>query len=291
MKKSNILKCCILSAYMFSHAYVAIADDVAIDNTIAIEPTSTNVNVDSQTSDNSAAVNNHKDASVKAVADDNSNSSTKTPEDKLSTNQPSEDKILDKASETTKSEDDKASVALDDATNNDVAIVKVFVEKLLSDTFAILNSADDVQVKKDKATKLITDSVDLEYMAKYVLGRERRDMDHKKIEDFSDVYKLFFSKTYAASVDSFKGQKVNVNTVKEQQNGDFIVDVQIIDEQNVDNTTSLLFMLHNVEGKKLVFDIVTEGVSLIRTQQSEFVSIITKDGIDALINSLQEKVK
>ena len=52
----------------------------------------------------------------------------------------------------------------------------------------------------------------------------------------------------------------------------------------------LLFKLRNSKGAWAVYDVVIEGVSLISTYRSSFGTIVSKDGVDGLLQQLEEKV-
>lgn len=54
-------------------------------------------------------------------------------------------------------------------------------------------------------------------------------------------------------------------------------------------TLAVDYLMHEVEGRWLVRDIITDGVSLARNYKYEFGQILKKDGIDGLIARLEAK--
>lgn len=175
----------------------------------------------------------------------------------------------------------------------DVASVNQYANKLIQDSLNILSSDLSQDQKVQKTKDLILTNLDVNWMAKYTLGNYRKTLTPEQIKQFTKVYKEYVSKAYADLVKDYHGQKAKINQVTNRSASEFMVDMSIINNGGQgDIKVNYLIRLtkdeHNNEVLK-VSDVITEGVSLIRSQQSEFTNIISSRGFDALLAELNNK--
>ena len=52
----------------------------------------------------------------------------------------------------------------------------------------------------------------------------------------------------------------------------------------------IAYALHQVEGKWRVFDVVTDGVSMVRNYRGQFARILRKDGWDGLLQRMRDRL-
>ena len=177
----------------------------------------------------------------------------------------------------------------------DVTSVNQYANKMVQDGLDILrNDALSQDQKVQKTKDMIVTNLDINWMSKYTLGNYRRTLTPEQIAQFTKIYKEYVSKAYADLVKNYHGQKAKVVQVTNRSDSEFMVDLSIISNDGQGNTkVSYLIRLtkdeHNNEVLK-ISDIITEGVSLIRSQQSEFTNIISSRGFDALLAELRSKL-
>ena len=177
----------------------------------------------------------------------------------------------------------------------DVTSVNQYANKMVQDGLDILrNDALSQDQKVQKTKDMIVTNLDINWMSKYTLGNYRRTLTPQQIAQFTKIYKEYVSKAYADLVKNYHGQKAKVVQVTNRSDSEFMVDLSIISNDGQGNTkVSYLIRLtkdeHNNEVLK-ISDIITEGVSLIRSQQSEFTNIISSRGFDALLAELRSKL-
>ena len=70
----------------------------------------------------------------------------------------------------------------------------------------ILNSTIGDAEKSKQLEKLALDSVDVEGLAKYTLGEERKNLSDKKISEFVTTFKIFFSKNLSNKLKDYSDQ-------------------------------------------------------------------------------------
>lgn len=173
----------------------------------------------------------------------------------------------------------------------DTAEVNKYVNKLVQEGLDILRDGKLSQDQKMQETKqMVLANLDVNWMAKFTLGNYRRTLTPEEINQFTKIYANYVSKAYADLVKSYNGQKAKVIHITTRSDSEFMVDMSIIDTNGQDGIkVSYLIRRANNEVLK-VADIITEGVSLIRSQQSEFTNIISGRGFDALLAELTKKL-
>lgn len=172
--------------------------------------------------------------------------------------------------------------------------IESYVNKLTTQASSMLNDPKlSEQDKISKSSQLIAGNLDFDWMARYTLGRHRRELSENQITDFIKVYSNYVTKIYSERVKNYKGESANIQKVQQLSEGEFIVKTQIAktDEQQAINVD---YLVRNVSKNKepnfKIADVITEGVSMISSQQSEFNSIIINKSFETLIADLKKKL-
>jgi len=144
--------------------------------------------------------------------------------------------------------------------------------------------------KEQKLGDLFDQSVDKDWMAKFVMGKYWRDATPEQRKQYVELYGKFLRKTYVSKFRQYTNQKLDIKNVSAQEEGDFLVETLVLSEKS--QPVKVDYKLRKgTSGKFEIFDIIAEGVSLITTQRSEFASILSRDGVDGLMAKLKERLK
>lgn len=178
---------------------------------------------------------------------------------------------------------------------NEEELLKNYVKNLINDGYNLFNNDKISEEERSQRTaKLLRENLHLEWMAKYSLGRHRRTLSKAKVKEFTKVYSRFVVKAYVDLTQHYKGERANLRTVKQIDDDMFIVKMEIL-KPGTNSPVKVDYLVHQLEhlpGQPFkVGDIITEGISILNSQQAEFNSIIQNQGIDALIADLTEKVE
>ena len=165
---------------------------------------------------------------------------------------------------------------------------KAFVDGFASKVLEIVQHTDwSKSDKQQKIEQLFSDKVDLDFIAKFVLGPTWRTATSEQQQAYLTAYKPFILKNYSGRLTKYSGQTYTLKGARGE--GDVLyVTMLIIDPQG--ETVTLDYRLHEVAGALQIVDITVEGVSLLNTQRSEFKSVINSKGIDGLIEALKRQV-
>ena len=145
----------------------------------------------------------------------------------------------------------------------------------------------DDEFLREKMNSTVMPKLDIKLMSKIILGKKIwTNLSTSQKEDFVEAFKYRMTSTYMKSITAFDGEKVvflpyepgkreNIAYVKSKYlipGGDIAVDYRLIKKSN--------------EWK--VYDIIFDGISLMKNYRVDFREHVSQSGIDSLITSLRE---
>ena len=146
---------------------------------------------------------------------------------------------------------------------------------------------DDRQTRRAKMKGIIFPKFNFLEMGKRSLGSKRwkeRSPEERKI--FIDVFGKLLENSYANKLESYHDEKINY--VDEIVKGKYaMVKTEVIRKNG---TVNVDYKLIRGGGEWRVYDIVVEGVSMIKNYRSQFARIIHQDSFDTLMEKLNAKV-
>ena len=159
---------------------------------------------------------------------------------------------------------------------------------------AILNDpqykvAGTKSVQRDEIWKNVKAMFDFDEIAKRAVARNWSDFNDAEKTAFSEVFAQFLGNTY---IDKIQGEYHNEQIVYLGQ--DFYADTYAeVKTQIVRETLNIPVnyrMLKDSDGQWKVYDIIVEGVSLVKNYRTQFASILSKDKPAQLIQQLNDKL-
>jgi len=170
--------------------------------------------------------------------------------------------------------------------------IEVYVQELTDNAFEILRNKNiDNKQRISIAIKLLEENLDLNWMGNFALGFHRRSANNDQINKFLDIYKQLVLLQYANSIAGYQGEKFQMQSVQQLNESEFVVKSKIARENNRQDLNTDFIVRKFDSGSFKIFDIVTEGISYINSQRSEFNSFVSANGLDALIDHLSNQVK
>lgn len=171
--------------------------------------------------------------------------------------------------------------------------VELYVDQLIAKVSNMLSDSNLSEDQKiNKSRQLIGENLDLKWMAGYSLGKHRRGMNSAKLNEFTNIYSTYMIKSYSQLVKEYKGEKAKIIKVGELNDHEYVVKSEIIRPNQP--STKVDYLVRDLsKGKNTnlkMFDIITEGVSLLNSQKSEFDSLLNQNGITGLIDELKKKL-
>lgn len=140
--------------------------------------------------------------------------------------------------------------------------------------------------RRNRMRKVIHRYFDFEEMSRRSLARAWRKRTPKEKTEFIELFSYFMERNYASTLESYTNEKVVLG--KETSDAEFAkVNTVIIttDKKEV----GIVYRLHKVGGEWRVYDVVVEGVSLIKNYRDQFRSIIRRTSYANLVKILRAK--
>ena len=178
--------------------------------------------------------------------------------------------------------------------SQDTNDLKIYVEQLINRSYTIFNDSTLSDTEKNiKVRELIGSHLHLDWMANYALGRYRRNLPPETLKKFVKVYSRFVIKAYADLSSSYSGEKAILKNIRKIEDDMFIVNMEIL-RPSGQPPIKVDYLVHKINSNKedpyRISDIITEGISMLNSQQAEFHSVISSRGIDSLIDELNNRM-
>jgi len=168
-----------------------------------------------------------------------------------------------------------------------------FIQSLGDKAVAILaNKKISVQERNKQFRAMLSDSFDLNTIARFVIGRTWLSATQAQKDEYMDLFESLVVKTYSDRFALYTGEGFKVrNTIKESDR-DSIVNSDITHPDGSPATT-VVWRVREKNGKFGIIDVVVEGVSMSVTQRQEYSSVIQRNGgnIEGLLKLMRERVK
>ena len=175
--------------------------------------------------------------------------------------------------------------------SNSVAnISSNFIDTITDKASNILSSQNTREVKIQELIKIGENSVDIDGIGFYTLGKHRKSLNDDQKDEFKKIFREYFLKSFSTRLVEYKEAKIVVISEDIKNEKYTIVKSKLIATSNRPEVTIDWRVYTKDPSKPLIRDLIIEGLSLARTQREEFNSIImNNDGnIDALFTSLKE---
>jgi len=140
--------------------------------------------------------------------------------------------------------------------------------------------------KKEKLRAIFDNTFDYVELSKRTLGRNWKKLDAKQRDEFVTLYRKLLEGVYMDQLLAYKDEKVIFS--KESMISEKKAEVAShIDTGNKQIPINYRMILK--ENKWKVYDIIIEGVSLVKNYRSQFNEILSKNKPEELLKILREK--
>jgi phospholipid transport system substrate-binding protein len=137
------------------------------------------------------------------------------------------------------------------------------------------------------ANDAVLPHVDFVALSRWVLGKYWRTASPAQRESFMTQFREMLLLTYLRSVTSYRETAVRFLPLRATPQDD-AVQVQAEVEPEGAPVVNVMFRMHRVDDRWLIYDVAVEGISLVATHRSGFSQEISRNGLDSLIARLTE---
>jgi phospholipid transport system substrate-binding protein len=143
--------------------------------------------------------------------------------------------------------------------------------------------------KKEQCQRVINvvqERFDFREMSKRVLGQQWRNLSDQEQDQFERLFTQLLQYAYVGKIDDYSGQKVEF-TQKRIKGERAEVQTLLVDK---DRSIPVSYILLLRGDQWMAYDVVVEGVSLVRNYMEQFKEILQKEEYAGLIQQIQRKI-
>jgi phospholipid transport system substrate-binding protein len=170
------------------------------------------------------------------------------------------------------------------------AAAQEMIESVGVEVLAVLRNTDlSNQEKFDRLVALLDGPIDLDLVARLILGRHWRAASEEQRTEYLALFRQFALDNLASKLQVYDGQGFEVTGSQSVNERDAVVQslVSGIGQQPL----KVDWRVRELDNGNLVaIDVIIEGISLIVTQRSEFSAVIERNGMDGLLQELRQRV-
>jgi phospholipid transport system substrate-binding protein len=165
------------------------------------------------------------------------------------------------------------------------------VEALHSELLIVMNQAKKLGYagRYQRLAPRVTASYDFPYISKVVVGRYWRSFSAEQKSQFIEIFSKLSIATYATRFNGYSGERFKTISGEELKRGQRLVKTVLIKANGEE--IELDYILHRKNNQWLIINVVAEGVSDLSLKRADYTSYLKKNGFDALLKKLDEKIQ
>ena len=148
-----------------------------------------------------------------------------------------------------------------------------------------LKAPERAQERRQLVKQAVNRLLDYEEMGKRTLGRQWQDLAPNQQNEFVELFQQFLSNSYESRFEEYSDEQVQY--VGERQKGDFAEVRTLLVSKKVH--VPLDFRLLWKSGQWWTYDLVVDGISLVKNYRAQFARIIQASSYEGLKEKLQSK--
>lgn len=166
------------------------------------------------------------------------------------------------------------------------------LERVEKGVTQVLDVLRDPSLSRENQSERIWEIVqtlfDFNELSRRALGRDWRRLDSGQREEFTSAFSRLLSEVYMDRVLNYKDERVifEGETVKSEKYAE--VDTRVMTSKG---PVPIIYRVVVKNSRWMIYDVVIEGVSLIRNYRSQFTEILRKKSPDDLIRLVKDKIR
>jgi phospholipid transport system substrate-binding protein len=141
-----------------------------------------------------------------------------------------------------------------------------------------------------KLEGIVLPHVDAWEFGRRCLGIHWQRLTDDQRQEFIDLFKALVEKSYGGMLDSYPKQDVRFSYDAERIEGDFAeVDTRVFNPTQ-EKPFVVMYRLHRVNEKWLIYDVVVENVSMVSNYRNQFNRIISRSSYEGLVEAIKQKL-
>jgi phospholipid transport system substrate-binding protein len=167
--------------------------------------------------------------------------------------------------------------------------VQTQIDKMLTEMKTPEFKAMQRDAKLTEITNIINEVFDWQELSRRTLGREWKKFSPDQQKEFMSLFQKLLEGVYADRILAYTHEEIDFGKETELKKGRVEVESYIITTDN--KKVPLFYRLTNKSGQWRVYDVVIEGVSMVKNYRGQFREILTNKKPEDLLQTLREKTK
>ncbi len=147
----------------------------------------------------------------------------------------------------------------------------------------------DRGAKIKEISTIIDEVFDWQELSRRTLGREWRKFTPEQQTEFVSLFQALLQDIYADRILAYTSEKIEFGKETQLKKGRVEVESYIITTDN--KKVPLFYRLTNKSGQWRVYDVVIEGISMVKNYRGQFRQILSKKKPEDLLQTLRDKTK
>jgi phospholipid transport system substrate-binding protein len=176
------------------------------------------------------------------------------------------------------------------AQNEAGATAKQVVEKFQAELIVVMKNGKQLGYagRYDKLYEPVSNSHDLTKIARIVVGKEWEKLSEVQQQKLVDDFVRLSVASYAHNFKDYSGESFVFDSEEETARGGVVVHSTLIIPD--DKSVKFDYMLKEKGTSWRIINIIANGVSDLALKRSEYTTILQREGFDALIAKINEKI-
>jgi phospholipid transport system substrate-binding protein len=182
------------------------------------------------------------------------------------------------------------SIALTPAARaDDVSAARAMIQTTGSTLLGVVNSSAGYAQKQAQLKQLVDDNVDVDGVARFVLGRFWRVATPQQQQEYMQTFRQLLVYAVTGQASTFQGASFSVGSATQQPVG-IVVNTTVNVPGKPQATVQWVVQMMN--GQPKIIDIIAEGTSLRLTERNDYAGVISQHGgrIQPLIDAMRSQL-
>lgn len=140
--------------------------------------------------------------------------------------------------------------------------------------------------KSRRVISVVREHFDFREMSKRVIGQQWRNLSNDEQNEFESLFTQLLQYAYVGKIDDYTGQQVQF-TQQRIKGERAEVQTLLIDK---DKSIPVAYIMLLKGDQWMAYDVIVEGVSLVRNYMEQFNEILRKDGYSGLVTQIKQKI-
>ncbi len=155
------------------------------------------------------------------------------------------------------------------------AAAQQLVSRAVSDINRIINSGKSEPAMYRDFEQIFARYGDVPTIARFVLGPVARSASNAEISAFAKSFQSYMARKYGKRFREFQGGEVKVTGARKVKS---FVEVKAVATLRGQSPFAVSFMVSDRSGSDKFFDMLIEGISLLKTEQTEIGAMLDRRG-------------